>query len=134
MDHPELVDGLVLTGPAIGPGREKFFWFTPIIEHWSIRWFIPRIFRSANTEKMHHKEELEKMLPYWKNIKVPVVYLQGVDDDIVDTTNAGFARQQLINAPYLDIRFLQGRKHLLARYEWQAIRKAITDVYVRAKK
>jgi hypothetical protein len=83
---------------------------------------------------MHHKEELEKMLPLWKNIKVPVVYLQGVDDDIVDTTNAGFARQQLINAPYLDIRFLQGRKHLLARYEWQAIRKAITDVYVRAKK
>jgi pimeloyl-ACP methyl ester carboxylesterase len=25
MDHPELVDGLVLTGPAIGPGREKYF-------------------------------------------------------------------------------------------------------------
>lgn len=134
MDHPELVDGLVLTGPAIGPGLEKYFWFTPIIEHWSIRWFIPRIFRSANTEKVHHKEELEKMLPYWKDVRVPVVYLQGVNDDIVDTTNAGFARQYLINAPYLDIRFLEGRKHLLAQYEWQAIRKAITDVFERAKK
>ncbi len=73
------------------------------------------------------------MLPYWKNIKIPVVYLQGVDDDIVDTTNAGFARQHLVNAPYLDIRFLEGRKHLLTRYEWQAIRQAISDVYERVK-
>ena len=134
MDYPDLVDGLVITGPAIGPGREKYFWFTYLIEHWSIRWFIPRIFRSANTEKVHHKEELEKMLPLWKNIKVPVVYMQGVHDDIVDTSNAGFAREQLVNAPYLDIRFITGREHRLARYEWPAIKKAITDVYDRVKK
>ena len=134
MDHPELVDGLVLTGPAIGPGRETYFGITPFIEHWSVRWFIPRIFRSANTEKVHHKEELEKMLPYWKNIRVPVSYLQGADDDIVDTSNAGFARQHLINAASLDIKFLKGRKHLLAQYEWKAIRQAILDVYDKTKR
>ena len=77
MDYPDLVDGIVLTGPAIGPGRETYFWFTYLIESPAIRWFIPRIFRSANTEKVHHREELEKMMPYWKNIKVPVAYLQG---------------------------------------------------------
>lgn len=129
MDHPELVDGLVLTGPALGPGREKMFWFTPIIEHWSIRWFIPRIFKSANTEKMHHKKELEKMLPYWKNIRVPVIYLQGENDNIVDTSNAGFARQQLVNAPFLDIRFIKGREHRLAQFEWPAIRGSIMEMY-----
>jgi len=133
MDHPELVDGLVLTGPTLGPGLEKYFWFTFIIEHWSIRWFIPRLFRSANTEKVHHKKELEKMLPYWKNIRVPVIYLQGEEDDIVDTANAGFARQHLINAPYLDIRFIKGRAHRLAQFEWPAIRKCIMDVYERVK-
>ena len=129
MDHPDLVDGLVLTGPAIAPGRETYFGITPFIEHWSVRWFIPRIFRSANTEKVHHKAELEKMLPYWKNIRVPVYYLQGANDDIVDTTNAGFAREQLVNAPSLEIKFLKGRKHLLAQYEWPAIRNAILNVY-----
>ncbi len=134
MDYPELVDGLVLTGPAIGPGRETYFGITPFIEHWSVRWFIPRIFRSANTEKVHHKEELEKMLPYWKNIRVPVSYLQGADDDIVDTSNAGFAREHLVNVPSLDIKFLKGRKHLLAQYEWLAIRQAILDVYDKIKK
>ena len=129
MDHPELVDGLVLTGPAIGPGRERYFGITPVIEHWSMRWFIPRCFRSANTEKIHHKKELEAMLPYWKNIRVPVYYLQGISDDIVDTSNASFARDQLINVPSLEIKFLTGRKHLLARYEWQAIKQAILEIY-----
>ena len=132
MDHPELVDGLVLTGPALGPGREKMFWFTPVIEHWSIRWFIPRIFKSANTEKIHHREELEKMLPYWKNIKVPVAYLQGENDNIVDTSNAGFARSQLINVPYLNIQFIKNREHRLAQFEWPRIREAVMEVYRKA--
>ena len=129
MDYPHLVDGLVLTGPSLGPGMETYFWFTYIIEHWSIRWFIPRLFRSANTEKVHHREELEKMLPYWKNIRVPVVYIQGVNDNIVDTSNAGFAREKMIHAPWLDIRFISNREHRLAQYEWPRIREGIMDVY-----
>ena len=134
MDHPDLVDGLVITGPAIGPGREKVFWFAPIIEHGVVRWFIPRIFRSANTEKLHHKEELEKMLPYWKNIRVPVMYLQGAKDELIDTSNASFARQQLVNAPYLDIYFFPNRHHYLAQYEWPKIKESILKVYEMIKK
>lgn len=74
------------------------------------------------------------MLPYWKNIRVPVVYLQGENDDIVDTSNASFARQQLVNVPYLDIQFLKGRYHRLAQFEWPAIRKSIMKVYDEVKK
>jgi pimeloyl-ACP methyl ester carboxylesterase len=133
MDHPELVDGLVLTGPSLAPGKETYFWFTHIIESPAIRWFIPRMFRSANTEKVYHKEELEKMLPHWKNIRVPVMYLQGAHDDIVDTSNAGFARKQLVNAPYLNIHFFPNRAHRLAQYEWPAIRESILKVYELAK-
>lgn len=129
MDYPNLVNGLVLTGPAIGPGLEAYFWFTPVVENPAVRWFIPRIFRSANTEKVHHKEELEKMLPYWKNIRIPVAYLQGENDDIVDTSNAGFARRQLVNAPYLKIEIIKDRGHRLAQFEWPRIRQAILDVY-----
>ena len=134
MDHPKLVDGLVITGPAIGPGREKVFWFTSLIENPAIRWFIPRMFRSANTEKIHHKEELEKMLPYWKNIRVPVMYLQGAKDNLIDTSNASFARQQLVNAPYLNIYFFPNRHHYLAQYEWPTIKDRIMKVYEMIRK
>jgi pimeloyl-ACP methyl ester carboxylesterase len=129
MDHPQLVDGLIITGPAIGPGREKVFWFAPIIEHPAIRWFIPRMFRSANTEKLHHKEQLEKMLPFWKNIRVPVMYMQGAKDKLIDTSNASFARQQLVNAPYLSIYFFPNRGHYLAQYEWPTIKDRIMKMY-----
>lgn len=129
MDYPQLVDGLVLTGPSLGPGLETYFWFTHLIEHWSIRWFIPRLFRSANTEKVHHRKELEKMLPYWKNLRIPVVYIQGVNDNIVDTANAGFARKHMTNVPWLDIRFVSNREHRLAQFEWPRIRQGIMDVY-----
>lgn len=134
MDHPDLVDGLVLTGPAIGPGMEKYFWFTHVIESPLIRWFIPRMFRSANAEKVHHKEELEKMLLLWKNIRVPVAYLQGEKDELVDTANANFARQHLVNAPYLDIQFVKGRGHRLAQFEWPRFKEQIWKVYERVKK
>ena len=130
MDHPALVDGLVITGPAIGPGREKVFWFTSLIESPAVRWFIPRMFKSANTEKIHHKEELEKMLPFWKNIRVPVMYLQGAKDNLIDTSNASFARQKLVNAPYLNIYFFPNRYHYLAQYEWPTIRDRIMVVSV----
>ena len=134
MDHPELVDGLVLTGPSLAPGKEIMFWFTPAIESQAIRWFIPRLFRSANTEKFHHENELEKMLPFWKNIRVPVMYLQGAKDNIIDTSNAGFAREQLVNTPYLDIHFFQNREHRLAQFEWPAIKNSIMNLYERVKK
>ena len=134
MDHPALVDGLVITGPAIGPGREKVFWFTSLIENPALRWFIPRMFKSANTEKIHHKEELEKMLPYWKNIRVPVMYLQGAKDHLIDTSNASFARQQLVNAPYLNIYFFPNRYHYLAQYEWPTIKDRIMKVYEMTRK
>jgi pimeloyl-ACP methyl ester carboxylesterase len=134
MDYPELVDGLVLTGPSLAPGQERYFWFTNIIENPAIRWFIPRLFRSANTEKVHHKKELRKMLPYWKNIRVPVVYLQGEKDNIVDTSNAGFARRHLVNVPYLDIKFIKNREHRLAQFEWPVIRESLMKIYTIAKR
>ncbi len=136
MDYPDLIDGIVVTGPSLGPGLEQSFWFTNIIEHWSIRWFIPRIFRSANTEKVRHKAELEKMLPLWEKVNTPVVYIQGEKDNLIDTTNAGFARKMLVNAPFLDIRFVKDRYHRLAQFEWPTIRQGIMDVYreVRSRK
>ena len=128
MDYPGLVDGLVLVAPPLGPGLERLFWFTYPVESPAIHWFIPRMLQTANEEKVHHKEELTKMLPLWGRIRVPVIYLQGDRDGLVDTTNAGFARQHLVNAPSLDIRMIPGRGHLIAFAEKDRIEKAIIEL------
>jgi pimeloyl-ACP methyl ester carboxylesterase len=133
MDYPQLVDGLVLVAPSLKPGAEKTFWFTYLIEHPALNWFIPRMFQSANTEKVHHRQELEAMLPYWKNIRIPVAYIQGDTDELIDTANAGFARQQLVNAPYLDIRFLKGQPHFIAYAARPLVHTKIIEIFRRIK-
>jgi hypothetical protein len=59
--------------------------------------------------------------------------MQGENDDIVDTTNAGFARQQLVNAPFLEVMFIKNRAHRLAQFEWPAIRNSVMRVYQMAR-
>lgn len=133
MDYPQLVDGLVLIAPALAPGEEKTYWFTPMIEGRLFHWAVPRMLQTANAEKIAHPKELQAMLPLWPNIRVPVNYLQGEKDDLVYTTNAHFARTHLVNAPYLDIQLLAGRGHLLVFLEKKRIRNSILDMLQRVK-
>ena len=128
MDYPQLTDGLVLIGPALGAGLEHIYWFTPMVENPFINWFIPRMFQSANKEKITHKNELAKMLTYWKKITVPVMYMQGEKDELIDTANASFARTQLVNAPYLYVHFFKGKPHFIPFSEHEFIEKKIFDM------
>jgi pimeloyl-ACP methyl ester carboxylesterase len=128
MDNPGVVDGLVLIAPAIAPGEEKIFWFTPAIEHPWLRWFIPRMLQSANTEKIHHKAELEKMLPLWSSIHIPVTYLQGSKDELVYPSNANFARTHLVNASPLTVHMIPGKGHLIAFSNKPEVEAAILDM------
>ena len=84
--------------------------------------------QTANAEKIHHKDELTKMLPLWGNIHVPVIYLQGEEDELVDTSNASFARDHLTNIPSLEIQMIPGRGHLIAFAEKDRIEKAILEM------
>ncbi|WP_207495130.1 alpha/beta fold hydrolase [Aridibaculum aurantiacum] len=125
MDYPQLVDAIVLVAPSMAPGEEKIFWFSRTIEHPLLRSLVPRMFQSANTEKLAHEAELKKMLPYWKNIMVPVMYMQGEKDELLYTSNAVFAKKELVNVPYLDIHFFPGRPHFIPFTEKATIRKKI---------
>jgi pimeloyl-ACP methyl ester carboxylesterase len=134
MDHPGIADGLVLDGPSLGPREEKVFWLAPLIENSFIRRIIPPHHRSANTEKIHHEEELEKMLPYWEKIKIPVMYIQGSKDKMIYTSNADFARENLTSAPYLNVHFVAKRKHFIGRKERPLITKKILQMFQMLKK
>jgi pimeloyl-ACP methyl ester carboxylesterase len=129
MDHPAIADGLLLLAPAIQPGKEKYFWFTPLIEKPFIRQIIPRLFRSANTEKFHHAAELTKMLPYWNRIQVPVLYVQGEKDQWAYTSNADFAKSNLTNVPWLRIEMLKDRGHFFTYTEKEIIRQKVLELY-----
>ena len=128
MDHPSLVDGLVLVAPALAPGEEKVPGIAHIIENPLFKWMIPRMFISANAEKLSHKNELEKMLPDWSHIEAPVIYLQGAEDGLVYPTNSKFAREKLDHVSSLSIHMIPGRGHLIAFSEQRLIDKSISNM------
>jgi pimeloyl-ACP methyl ester carboxylesterase len=134
MDHPNAADGLMLVAPSLAPGEEKVYWFTNLVENPLINWFIPRMFRSANKEKISHRNELTEMLPYWDRIRVPVSYLQGANDQLIYTSNAEFARKKMVNVPWLHIEFLKDRPHFFAFSDRMIIRKKILDLYAQMEK
>ena len=129
MDHPNIADGALLDSPAIAPGQEKLFWITPLVEHSFIRNIILGHHRTANTEKINHRQELLKMLPHWHKIHVPIMYLQGKHDNMVYTTNADFARMHLINVPELRFHFFENRQHLTIMKEVETVRNKILELY-----
>ena len=132
MDYPELVDGLLLLAPSLAPGEEKTYYASYVLESPFFSWAQPRMIHSANVEKFAHKDELTKMLPYWKSIAQPVSYFQGEDDELIYTTNAGFAKSKLVNALSLSISMLPKRGHMIVFDEHERIRKAVDDMLVKS--
>ena len=128
MDFPDMINGLVLLAPSLAAGEERYFWFTFIIENPALNWFIPRMFKSANAEKVNHREELSKLLPYWPNIHQHVMYFQGAKDGLVFPSNARFAKVHLVNAAALSVELIPDRYHLITFNEKEKIIAAILQM------
>ena len=98
IDYPDLVDGLELVAASIDPELEpNETWFRAPLATPFLSWVLPRSFRASNEEIYQLKPQLEEMLPRWKEIKCPVVVIQGGKDNLVPPGNADFARRMLIN-------------------------------------
>ena len=111
MDYPDLVDGLLLQSSSLKPGAEKTYWISYPTHHWLLSWLMPGSIRTANAEKLSHREQLSAMTSRWSRIKAAAIILHGTDDDLIYPDNAIFAYKNLINARYRDIKMLAERKH-----------------------
>lgn len=110
MDYPDDISALVILAGSIDPELEPHEWHRkPMASKW-VRWMIPKSFVASNDEILSLKTELEKMLPDWKKIKVPVIVIQGTKDGFVPKENAEFAKKMLVNAP-VKIVYLKGDSH-----------------------
>lgn len=99
MDYPDLVDGLIIVAGSIDPALEpNERWFRVPLATPFFSWLMPLSFKASNDEILEAKKELELMLPLWKNIKCPVMVLQGAKDKLVPPGNADFAKRMLTNA------------------------------------
>lgn len=125
MDYPDLVDQLIIVAGSISPQLEPHEnWFRIPLNFTPLNIIIPRSFRASNKEILYLRPELEKMMPLWKNIRIPVTVIQGGKDIFVSPQNATFAKKMLVNAD-LDIVFVDSMNHFIPWSHPQLIKQAI---------
>ena len=124
MDYPNEVGGLILVAPSIDPALEKKEWYRPIGNVFPFWQWLPTELDVSNQEILPLKGELEKMLPLWATIRVPVIVIQGEDDPLVPADNAPFAKRMLVDAP-VTIQMIPRMNHFIPWSRPDLIRDAI---------
>lgn len=131
IDHPELVDGLVLVSASIDPELEPDeMWFRAPLATPFLRWILPRSFRASNDEIYHLKPELEDMAPLWNQIECPVVFVHGEKDSFVPVDNVDFGQRNLAKARVTIIRDEEAN-HFIPWNKPELIRQAILELLPR---
>ena len=125
MDYPSLVDNLIIVAGSISPMLEpNEKWFRIPLNFTPFRLLIPKSFRASNKELLYLKPELEKMMPLWKNITIPVIVIQGGSDVLVKPQNAEFAKKMLVNAKVEEV-WVDSMNHFVPWSHPQLIKQAI---------
>ena len=128
IDYPDLVDALIIVAGSVDPDLEpNETWFRAPLATPFLSWILPRSFRASNEEIYQLKPELQEMLPYWKNITVPVIVIQGKDDSLVPAANADFAKRMLVNAD-VEVVLVDGMNHFVPWSNPELIREAIVKM------
>ena len=128
MEYPELIDKLIIVAGSIAPDLEpNEKWFRIPMAFSPIRVLIPASFRASNDEILFLKPELEKMLPLWKNIRQPVIVIQGGKDMLVNPKNADFAQKMLVNSAKVEIIRVDTMNHFVPWSHPFLIKKAISS-------
>lgn len=111
MDYPDLVDGIIFQSASTAPGEEKTYSITHPTSKPPLSWLVPTSLQMANQEKLSHRNQLEQMLPFWGNITAPALILHGTDDGLIYPSNAEFTRDKLVNAPFVELIWAEGKGH-----------------------
>lgn len=128
MDYPEYVKALVFIAPSIDPNLEKTKWIQ-YPAHWkATRWLVPRVLRVTNEEILPLKKELEKMLPLWNKITIPVIFVQGGKDNLVPKENLDFAKK-VLTATQIKAFFYPDYNHFIPFTHPDIVEKAILQVH-----
>lgn len=93
--HPELVDGLLMVSGAIDPELGKPRWYNRAASVWPISRMIDNRLIKANVEIWGVYDALKTLEPWWQTVSIPMIYMQGEEDELVDPRNLNFAEDFL---------------------------------------
>jgi pimeloyl-ACP methyl ester carboxylesterase len=133
MDFDDVISGLIFIAPSIDPDLEKELWIQRPATWPVVKWMIPAAIIVSNEEILALKAELIKIIPAWKNIKLPVIFIQGGKDNLVPHQNKDFAEKQLKNAD-LELMFYPELDHFIPFTHKEIVMEAIDKMKQKLEK
>ena len=100
VDYPRSVAAVVLLAPSLDPDLDAVRWFNRLADLALVRFFLPEMLQKANEEIMALPQELGRLALKMVDIRVPVVMVHGLNDELVDPGNTAYARPKMKNAIY----------------------------------
>lgn len=109
--HPGLVDGVLMAASAIDPELGKPRWYNRAASTWLVSQFLRDALLKANDEIWGVSPALERLRPWWQDAPIPLIFVQGEEDELVDPRNLDFAAAEL--PPGSEVLRLPDQGHLL---------------------
>lgn len=112
MDYPNSYTGLLLLAPALDPENEQEIKLAYLAVNKPTSWLTPLALRVAADEKFAHSIELQKMIPLYDKIAIPVCHIHGTKDSLVPYENLNFSKKHFQSNLFEPIP-LEGEDHFL---------------------
>jgi pimeloyl-ACP methyl ester carboxylesterase len=131
MDYPEEVDGMVMVAPSVSPMLEPAAGWRRFVNIIPIRWITPPALRVCNQEIIPLRGELDKMMPAWPKMDMPVTVVQGTEDDLVPMGNAAFVAESIGDTSLVKLSYVEGGDHFILWSEVPLVRAEIMKMLAR---
>ena len=125
--HPDLVDGVLMAAGAISPELGKPRWYNYAASVWPISRLINDRLQKANVEIWGVHDALTELEPWWQQAEIPLVYMQGEADELVDPRNLDYAEMTLPAANTKVVR-IPNQSHFVHRQQEQLIAELTLEI------
>ncbi len=114
--NPGLVDGVLMAAGAIDPELGKPRWYNYAANVWPVSRLIDAGLQKANIEIWGVHEALTELEPWWNTAGIPLIYMQGEEDELVDPKNLDYA-ENFLPQEYTKVVRIPDQSHFVHRQQ-----------------
>ena len=108
--YPHLVDGVIIAAGGVDPKLTGPRWYNRLASTWLVQRFIDDRMKAANVEVYSLRPQLRELESRWDELTVPVIGIQGAEDELVHPRNLDYVSERFSNSHAV---MLEGQGHLL---------------------